>query len=535
MSAPTVSSTPSPLTAPALPVAGSVAARRPLGRLAALLADPRRALLAAAILLAAVPCLDVLGDPDLWWHLRSGRWILDHLAISPTELYSYTAQGAPWTPHEWLSEVVFALLASAGGLLLVAVVTAAVAWSGLWACALRARDRGAGTLAVAAALLLGARAAEPVLGTRPQVATFALTAWTLLIAERHLARGGRIRWLLPPLVALWANLHAGFLGGIAVLAVVVGVEAVKLRLGLRGAAPAARVRELAVAVAVAAAAACLNPAGPKLYAYAVATSATVKAKPIVEWMAPNLHDPGLWPFALLAVSTAAIVVLGRRIDLRDRVLAAAAVVAAFLAVRNIALLVAVALPAWTAAAGAAAALLARRRRGADAAPRLRPVTPAAVVAGALVVLCGAFGLGAGVARASSDASPAGVAAVYPGCAVAALQRAPEGTRVFAAYGAGGYLIDELWPRVRVYEYGELVADSDSVFAAYLRIAAGDTAAPSALSLLDASGTDAVLFPAGTLSRGLDASGAWHRVLDDHGTLLYSRGTPAWATSASACS
>jgi hypothetical protein len=412
---------------------------------------------------------------------------------------------------------------------------AAVAWSGLAACALRARERGAGTLAVAAAILLGARAAEPVLGTRPQVATFALTAWTLLIAERHLARGGRVRWLLPPLVALWANLHAGFLGGIAVLAVVVGIEAVKLRLHLRAAATATRVRQLAVATGVAAAAACLNPAGVSLYRYAVSTSASVKAKPIVEWMPPNLHDPGLWPFAALAVSTAALVVLGRRIDLRDRLLAAAAVLAAFLAVRNIALLVAIALPAWTAAVDAgAAALLARRRRRVSRAARSRPVTPATVLAGALIVLCGVLGLGAAVARAASDASPAGVAAVYPSCAVAALQRAPGGTNVFAAYGDGGYLIDELWPRVRVYEYGELVADSDPVFARYLRISSGATAVPSALSLLDRSHTDAVLFPAGTLTAELDASGTWHRVLDDHGTMLYSRGTPAWATAATGC-
>jgi hypothetical protein len=44
----------------------------------------------------------------------------------------------------------------------------------------------------------------------------------------------------------------------------------------------------------------------------------------------------------------------------------------------------------------------------------------------------------------------------------------------------------------------------------------------------------VLFPAGTLTRELDASAGWHRVLDDHGTLLYSRGTPGWATGASTC-
>jgi hypothetical protein len=520
-----------------------------------LLADPRRALLAAALLLAAVPCLDVLGDPDLWWHLRAGRWMLDHLAIPHAELFTYTAQGAPWTAHEWLAEVIFAALAGAGGLLLVAVVMAAVAWSGLCACALRARSRGAGALAVAGALLLAARAAQPVLGTRPQVATFALTAWTLLIVERHLARGGRIRWLLPPLLCLWANLHAGFLGGLALLAVVVALEAVRTRLGLRGAATATRVRALAVTLGVCAVAACLNPAGPRLYAYALSTSASVKAKPIVEWMPPNLHDPGLWPFALFAASTVALVVLGRRVDLRDRVLAAAAVVAACLAVRNIALLVAIALPAWTVAAQSAAGLLARRLRAfiraltrplagglppatsplASAAPRLRPVTPAAVIAGALVVLCGAFGLATAVVRAAADASPAGVvAAGNPACAVAALRAAPEGTRVFATYGASAYLIHELWPRVRVYDYGELVAAGDRVFADDLRIAAGATAAPSALDLLDASGTDAVLIPDGRLAGQLAALPAWHRVLGDHGVQLFTRGTPAWAATARPC-
>ncbi|HEX3606717.1 MAG TPA: hypothetical protein VH134_12390 [Candidatus Dormibacteraeota bacterium] len=508
------------LGAPALPAGGR--------RVAALLADPWRALLAAALLLAAVPCLDVLGDPDVWWHLRAGRWMLDHLAVPHQELFTYTAAGAPWTAHEWLAEVAFAGLAAAGGLLLVAVVMAAVAWSGLAACALRARDRGAGALALAGALLLGARAAEPVLGTRPQVATFALTAWTLLIAERHLARGGRIRWLLPPLLALWANLHAGFLGGVAVLGVVVALEAVRTRFGLQGAAPAVRVRQLAVAVAAAAAAACLNPGGPRLYAYALSTSASVKAKPIIEWMPPNLHDPGLWPFALLAASTAALVVLGRRVDLRDRVLAAAAVLAACLAVRNIALLVAISLPAWTAAADVAGRSLVARLRRPGAAARPRRVTPAGVVAGGLVVLCGGLGLGAAVARAASDASAAGIAAAYPACAATALEAAPAGTRLFAPYGTSGYLIDRLWPAVRVYDYGELVAAGDTVFADDLRIAAGATSAPSALSLLDSSGTSAVLTPAGPLATELTASTAWHQALDDHGRRLFIRGAPAWA-------
>jgi hypothetical protein len=88
--------------------------------------------------------------------------------------------------------------------------------------------------------------------------------------------------------------------------------------------------------------------------------------------------------------------------------------------------------------------------------------------------------------------------------------------------------------VRVYDYGELVAAGDRVFADDLRIAAGTSAAPSALDLLDASGTSAVLVPAGRLATQLGALPAWHRVLGDHGMQLFTRGSPAWAEAARCC-
>src|SRR3979490_374878 len=107
------------------------------GRLARLVVEPRRVLGAAPALAALAACVDVLGDPDLFWHLRLGRWILDHRAVPHTELFSFTAQGSPMTAHEWGSEAIFALLFQAGGLLLLALVMGLVAWSALVALGLR--------------------------------------------------------------------------------------------------------------------------------------------------------------------------------------------------------------------------------------------------------------------------------------------------------------------------------------------------------------------------------------------------------------
>ena len=46
-------------------------------------------------------------DPDLWWHLRTGQWIVDTGHIPHADPFSFTRTGHAWVSHEWLSEVAF--------------------------------------------------------------------------------------------------------------------------------------------------------------------------------------------------------------------------------------------------------------------------------------------------------------------------------------------------------------------------------------------------------------------------------------------
>jgi hypothetical protein len=492
-----------------------------LRRLQVALADPYRAVLAAVIVLVAAACLDVLGDPDVWWHIRLGQWILDHHAIPTGELFSYTAQGNSLTAHEWLADVIFAGLYAAGGIFVVAIAAAAAAWSGFLAIALLLLRRGVRPLAVAAALALGAKAAEPVLGTRPQVVTFALTAWTLFLADTYLREGGRRRWLIPPLMLVWANLHAGFVSGLGVLVAILAIEALRPRLGgVR--LPSERLKGLVTVTAVAALAACVNPAGPGLYRFALFVSATESRKAIVEWQSPDFHQAGL--LALLGLVVTLVVLMGvRRPDLRDAVLAGAGVALVLVAVRNTAVAVALILPAWATAADSAGGLLLFSGR-----QRRRTVTPATVGLGGVVLLIGVLGAGLTVARAAQAASPQGVGAAYPTCAARLLATADRPQRVFAAYGAAGFLILRDFPSTRVYEYGESISLGDGVFDDYVRIAGGAQDPPSAMRLLDASATSAVLVGPSALTVELRASPGWRYVTSDGGLELFVRGDPDWA-------
>src|SRR5689334_20226777 len=89
-----------------------------------------------AVLIAKIywTCRDRIGDPDLWWHFRDARYLIEHLRFPNVDMYSFTAAGAPWANHEWLSEIfyyavfhalgltgVFILFVSAVAVLFVAV------------------------------------------------------------------------------------------------------------------------------------------------------------------------------------------------------------------------------------------------------------------------------------------------------------------------------------------------------------------------------------------------------------------------------
>ena len=472
---------------------------------------------AAAALLALPLCIDATGDPDLWWHLRQGQWIADNHAIPRVELFSYTSAGTPQVDHEWLAELLFWAVHNAIGVAGLAVVVGIVTWSGLLALAAIARGRGATGLAIGVVLLLGAKTLQPVTGTRPQMLTFALLCWSLYIVDRHVRRGGRAVWWLVPMTVLWANLHAGFAVGLAVVGIAVAAAGVDAAVS-RTLTPALRRRLLMAiaAVAAAAAAALLNPFGADLYRFAILGSVPAAHQLIQEWQPPDLTSTSGLPLLVLLLGTAAVIALGRRrVRPSHVILAVLGAVAGLIAVRNTAIAVALLSPTL-------AELLPVRYR----LPASAVLLPAAALAAALVALA------VSITRLSLDTRATVLARTWPSCLVADLQAAAGGQRLWLPYGQAGLAIEQGWPQVRVYAYGNDAALGPSVVIDEVRIGEGVTSEPSAVTLLDSSATTAVITPPGALSAALD-QGGWHRVASSAGETLFASpgGTGVRATAA----
>ena len=210
-----------------------------------------------ALTYALLAGLHTLQDFDLGWQLATGRWVVQHHHIFSTDVFSYTASGQPWM-YPIVSGIIFYLAFLAGGYGLLS-------WFGAIACAgtvalLRPNNFYVSALAIVAVPLIANRT-QP----RAEMFTTILFAAFLTLLWQHY-RGGRSRlWLLPILMVFWANLHLGFVAGLALCITYVVLEVFGLLFSAHRAPALARLRKSWPWLALTAAATLINPWGPWIY------------------------------------------------------------------------------------------------------------------------------------------------------------------------------------------------------------------------------------------------------------------------------
>ncbi|MDB5573115.1 MAG: hypothetical protein JWR79_272, partial [Tardiphaga sp.] len=239
-----------------------------------------------ALMLAAGNIL--LRDPDTYWQVTIGQWIIDNRAVPTVDVYSWTMRGQPWISTQWLAQVLLASgVALAGWAGPVVLAAAAIATT----FALLARFVGQRLAAMPTLVLLCAALAlmVPHLLARPHVLAMPVMVGVVGGLVAAMDRRGAPSWWLLPLMALWANLHGGFVLGLALI----GAGALDVVWHAR---PAARLplflQWLAFGVA-ALIAACLTPYGwASLLAARRILDLGQALALIGEWRAADFGDPG---------------------------------------------------------------------------------------------------------------------------------------------------------------------------------------------------------------------------------------------------
>lgn len=220
---------------------------------------------------------------DSWWHLRVGQEIWRLGSPLYTDTFSYTASGAVWRNHEWLTQLGFYAVYTLGGMPLLTFVGAVLvttAWAISWSLM-------SGPVKWRVLLVSVALPANAVgWSIRPQLVTLCflpLVMWCLLRQK--------FRWL-PPIFLLWANLHAGVVAGLIVTAVAFTIIVIQDRSQWR--APAA-------VLALSALATLVNPLGIGLWITVFESIGRGTSVGISEFRSAGFLTPEDLPFWVLAL------------------------------------------------------------------------------------------------------------------------------------------------------------------------------------------------------------------------------------------
>ena len=453
----------------------------------------------AAAWLAVLPILlRPLSDPDLWWHLSAGRWMAENLAVPRADWLSHTMAGRPWVDFEWLSQLSFYAayrLAGLPGLLLLKAGLLAAAAAAVHALLKRA---ALGPLWSA----LGMAAWCMAVAVRADLRTelFSLLGFALLLGRLEEDRVSPLP--CAAFFCLWANLHGGFVCGLALL-------------GIHAAAGRGRRRNLLLCLGAGAAGALLNPYGWKVYGviFAHAREGAALRALIQEWKALPWWEPGYWPTTVLLLGSPLLFFSARTATAKRPTPAAALAAAAFAAgtlshSRMAAYFAAAAIPLCLHSA-AAAGFLERAERGLPL-RSLRALGPWASAALCALLIFPPLWWGH-----RRDALRPVWTGPFPVRAASFLAGRPELSQrsLYNPWEWGGYLGFRLGPELRVFQ------DGRHLFFPLLKEASG-CSADGWEALFDRHGVDLALLKRPPRQK-LDPR-RWEQVYSDDQAELWSR-------------
>lgn len=392
----------------------------------------RTILLITLALLAAI-ATRVPVDTDTWWHLRSAQYTLTNGMIH-TDPFSSTFFGQPWVNHSWGAQIIlygcYQLLGNVG----LSLYTTVLAIGGM--VILLPIMRG-GMLLKAFVLVLGAATAAVFWSARPQMISFFLSSVFLAELYRYRHAPSRRIWLLVPLMALWANLHAGYTIGFIFIGAFVAGQVLNSVSVLSAELSGKQIGELVLVGVACVAALLLTPYGLQTLLVPFQTIGIGALRDYIqEWNSPNFQGRETWPFIMMLIVSIAAAWSSRvRWDWVGFLLYSGTLFMALLYGRNIAVFAVAALPQLSCWADSAMAVRGWVRRPHMPTPRTARLN--LLLVGVVWLALGLYVLGGVwapnvVQQAQEDYLPVGVARFLN-------ETKPTGT-LFNSYNWGGYLM-----------------------------------------------------------------------------------------------
>src|SRR4051794_273008 len=254
----------------------------------------KRIAAAGFFVLAAIAAVAPIRSYDYFWHLTTGRWIVEHHSIPRFDPLTLASAHVPWVNGEWLYQIVLYALHGIGGDAGISIVSAMLA-AAIFAIGVLIAQQDAGlALLIAGVAFAGA---SDRLGVRPAAAA------ALLIVIAIGLLGSKLR-LVPLTIAyailsiVWINVHPS-----ALLAPVVALITI-LQIGPRK-------RNAVILTAASALALLVNPYGWNAILAPLRLTSEIHSGAFVnaEWLPSTF---AFFPLLYVTIAAVALLFIGTR-------------------------------------------------------------------------------------------------------------------------------------------------------------------------------------------------------------------------------
>jgi len=240
-------------------------------------------------------------DGDLGRHITLGRIILEREEIPTIDEFSHTRRGNPFSPHEWIAEVIFALAYNWFGLSGVVVFCGALLGLVFWLLTYRVLLITRSTPITLILVVIGLAASRIHWLARPHIFTFLF----LLLLVELLQSGMRFRWKVifySLLQLLWVNTHGAFVSGLVVLGVFIAGDILQSLVREHRNVITRQVIEYLVLMLLGLLISLINPDGINIWITIFGfLSNRYLVSHTAEYQPPILYQTGVIPFTILLV------------------------------------------------------------------------------------------------------------------------------------------------------------------------------------------------------------------------------------------
>jgi len=254
----------------------------------------------------------LLRDGDTGYHIRTGEFIIQNWTIPERDIFSFRSPPIPWIAHEWLAEVIMALVHRVSGLTGIVIFFSFIIATTYLLLFRMLRQESRDVLLGALIVCFAAVSSTPHWLARPHIFSLALTViWYHLLNDFQYRQKNRL-FLLPLVILIWVNLHGGYILGIFLLGIyVVG----NLVAWITNRGPNAEhflqnSKSLLLIMIVCILVSMINPQGYRILLFPFElTSDRFLMDNVQEFLSPNFHQP--LPFKYLLLLLIAIVASSR--------------------------------------------------------------------------------------------------------------------------------------------------------------------------------------------------------------------------------